>query len=255
MCLIVFAYQTVPGYRLILAANRDEFYQRPALPATFRDENPEILSGKDLAAGGTWLGIHLAGRFAALTNYRDMSSHKPDAKSRGYLINNYLKKNSGAKKYLKNIKNASEYNGFNLIAGDMKGLYHFSNQTGETTEVQPGIHGLSNALLNTGWPKVEQSRKELSKLIENREVTEENLFKLLLNTDTYPENSLPDTGLPSEMEKSVSSIFIKTQEYGTRCSTVLFIKDDGNVRFIERVFFPGTTNIEAENGFDFRVSG
>lgn len=254
MCLIVFACQAVPGYRLVLAANRDEFYERPTLPARFRGENSEILAGKDLVAGGTWLGIHKKGCYAALTNYRDMSSHNPDAKSRGHLVKNYLENDKGTKKYLESIHNAADYNGFNLIAGDPKGLYHFTNQTMKTTRIQPGIHGISNAVLNTPWPKVKQSKEKFQELIENRTLSEEKLFKLLLNTKTYPEESLPKTGLPAEMEKSVSSIFIISPDYGTRCSTILFIKDDGSVRFVERTFFPGTSDIEEETGYDFKIT-
>jgi len=224
MCLIVFAYQTIPGYRLILAANRDEFYDRPSLPAGFREDNPDILSGTDLVAGGTWLGMNIRGRFAALTNYRDINSHNPEAKSRGHLIKDYLEYPLNASKYVENIQNATGYNGFNLIAGDRKEFYHFSNQTMKATKIEPGIHGISNALLNTPWPKVEESKKNLRNLIEKRDLSEMNLFKLLLSTKTYPEDSLPRTGLSPAMEKSVSSIFIKTSDYGTRCSSYPYNK-------------------------------
>jgi uncharacterized protein with NRDE domain len=251
MCLIVFGYKTVPGYRLILAANRDEFYERPALSAQFWDEDPDMLAGKDLVAGGTWLGIRKNGRLGMLTNYRKMGSHDPDAKSRGFLIRDFLQSRLPAKQFLLNISNPENYNGFNLLADDTSNFCHYSNITNHTTIIEPGVYGISNALINTPWPKVEEARHQFQKLLKNNSLSEENLFQLLTDNETYPENQLPETGLPPEMEKALSAIFIKTEDYGTRCSTVVYIRNDGQVRFTERVYEAGSDHIKEENSFEF----
>ncbi len=251
MCLIVFGYRTVPGYRLIFAANRDEFYNRPTESARFWPENRNMLAGKDLKAGGTWLGVHRSGRYAALTNFRNLLTHNPDAKSRGHLVTEYLNSDSQPQDFLKSLNNPESYNGFNLLAGDKNKFFHFSNRSMKITEVPPGIHSVSNAFMNTPWPKVTQAKKEFKTLAENDSLNEKNLFKLLLNKKTYPHDQLPETGLSPEMEKAVSAAFIKTENYGTRCSTILNIRDNGRVRFIERIFKPGTNEVEEENGYDF----
>ncbi len=252
MCLIVFGYRTIPGYKLVFAANRDEFYNRPTRPAGFWKDNRGMLAGKDLKAGGTWLGIHKNSRFGALTNYRDMKSHNPDARSRGHLVTQYLNGNQSAVQFLDQIDDEA-YNGFNLLLGDMNSFWHYSNQTGEPIEIEPGIHGISNALLNTPWPKVESSKSRFRELVEEDELTTENLFGLLRNSDTYPEDSLPETGLSPELEKAVSATFIRTEKYGTRCSTLLFIRDDHSVRFVERTYQPGSTEVAQENGYEFKA--
>lgn len=254
MCLIVFGYNTIPGYRLILAANRDEFYERPTRAARFWDSDPSLLAGKDLVAGGTWLGVHKNGRIAALTNYRKMGSHNPDALSRGHLVTSFLQSRRPAKEFLTTLPNPESYNGFNLLAGDAQSLYHFSNITARSTPVEPGIHGISNALMNSPWPKVEKAKQKFRTLMNSDSLHEENLFRLLADTETYPSDQLPETGLSPEMEKAVSAIFIRTKDYGTRCSTVVRIKEDGSVRFTERVFQPGTTRTEEENSFEFTIN-
>ncbi len=254
MCLIVFGYKTIPGYRLILAANRDEFYERPTRAARFWDSDPFLLAGKDQVAGGTWLGVHKNGRIAALTNYRKMGFHNPDARSRGHLVTAFLQSRRPAGEFLSTFPDPESYNGFNLLAADAQSFYHYSNITSRSTPVEPGIHGISNALMNTPWPKVEKAKQEFRKLMISNSLDEENLFRILANSDTYPSDQLPDTGLSPEMEKAVSAIFIRTEEYGTRCSTVVRIQDNGDVRFTERIFQPGTTRIEEENSFEFTMN-
>lgn len=251
MCLIIFAYRTHPDYLLVLAANRDEFYDRPALGARFWEDCPGLLAGKDLKGGGTWMGVHESGRYAALTNYRAIETRLPDAPSRGLLVRQYLEQGKSAESFPRMLKNSEDYNGFNFLAGDRDSLYHFSNQSNRLTRIQPGIHGISNALMDTPWSKVHHSKKQMNSLIETDSVTEESLFGMLLNRETYPGDSLPETGLPPELEKAVSPVFIQTPDYGTRCSTLLFISHDGEVRFTERVYRPGTGIVAEENRYSF----
>jgi uncharacterized protein with NRDE domain len=254
MCLIVFSYNTVPGYRLVLAGNRDEFYDRPTHNADFWEHHPSILAGKDLIAGGTWLGVNKNGRISFLTNYRKMSSHNPDALSRGHLVKEYLTSNDSAYSYLNKLNSANRYNGFNLFTVDQESFYHFSNINLQISSISPGIHGISNSLLNTPWPKVEKAKNEFQTLIENGNLDEEDLFDLLINKETYPYDQLPETGLDPELEKAVSAIFIQTENYGTRCSTLLFVRDNGDIRFVERVYQPGTARTDQENRFELNVN-
>jgi len=247
MCLISFAYKIHPRYSLVLLANRDEFYKRPARKAQFWTEEgfPDILAGKDLSAGGTWMGINKNGKWAALTNYRDMNKLKPNPPSRGDLVLNFLKSESTAKKYLENLKEkAPMYDGFNLLTGDNKGVFHFSNVTNKITLIKPGVYGLSNALLNTPWPKLENAKSELALHIKAENLNRDTLFNILTDQQKADESQLPETGLTKEMEKAISSIFISTDDYGTRCSSLLFIDMEGNIDFTERSYIPGTNDME-----------
>ncbi|MBD3617764.1 MAG: NRDE family protein [Gracilimonas sp.] len=252
MCLITFAYKNHPKYNLILAGNRDEFYGRPTRKAQFwTDENhPEILAGKDLKGGGTWLGVHKDGRWGALTNYRDPSIIKEDPPSRGELVLDYLKSGKSGMDYLQDItKKADEYNGFNLLLWDSKGFYHYSNQNKKVTNISDGIHGISNALLDTPWPKVTAANRQLEEIISREEINKAKLFELLRDDTRASEDDLPVTGIPRNLEKAVSSIFIKTENYGSRCSTVLLIDKEGKIDFTERSFEPGSAKLFDENSF------
>ena len=160
MCLVVFAHNSHPNYKFIFAANRDEFYDRPTEQADFWEDQPELLAGKDLKADGTWMGITKSGKFAAITNYRDLSNIKEDAPTRGMLVTNFLIGNLNSEEYYNSVKGElSKYNGFNLILGDIDNLYYFSTHTEGLRKLDPGVHGLSNAVLDTPWPKVEKSKK------------------------------------------------------------------------------------------------
>lgn len=250
MCLIVFAYKTVPGIPLVLAGNRDEFYERPTEKAHIWESVPRIIAGKDKKAGGTWLGLSEEGRVAAITNYRDMSSVKPDAPSRGEIVRNALTSALPTESYLNSLKNkAEEYNGFNLITGNREKLFYFSNKTMKIEELKPGIYGISNALLNTPWPKTEWAKKRFKMMI-NSELDDDicAYFSLLSNSDTYPSVKLPETGLGEKMEKAVSAVFIKTEEYGTRSSTVLQLFDD-RFYFEERAYKAGSKNVDTQQIF------
>src|SRR6056297_1052560 len=244
MCLAVFAYRVHPKYPLLFATNRDEFYERPTRPAQFWENHPNLLAGKDLKAGGTWLGVTKKHRFAALTNYRDMTSIKENAPSRGYLVTDFLKSDISPVEFFQSIKeNATAYNGFNLVFGTTDNLYYFNNQHLELRKLEPGYYSLSNAFLNTKWPKTEKALSDFKKLVQDNKLQEEQLFELLRNTETFPDHKLPSTGLPLEKERMVSSIFILSDDYGTRCSTLLFANPEGKTTFIEKTYQPGTLKV------------
>ncbi|MFP8489252.1 NRDE family protein [Gracilimonas sp. Q87] len=256
MCLITFAYKKHLKYELILAGNRDEFYGRPTRSAQFWTEegHSDILAGKDLEAGGTWLGIHKDGRWGALTNYRDPTVIKEDPPSRGELVMNYLTSDNSAIEYLQNLSTtAQDYNGFNLLLWDNGHFYHFSNQSKRMTTIEPGVHGISNALLDTSWPKVDSANEQMKKLISSDEINKEELFELLLDQSKANDEDLPVTGIPRDLEKAISSIFIKTENYGTRCSSILLIDKNGNIDFTERTFNPGSDTIKNEQHYQIEI--
>jgi uncharacterized protein with NRDE domain len=252
MCLIAFSYKTHPIYKLILIANRDEFYSRPTRKAQFwTDEGePNIVAGKDLKANGTWMGIHRFGRWGALTNYRDLNNIKENAPSRGSLVLDYLKQEEQPLKHLNELKHdANQYNGFNLLIGNKDKLLHYSNESDVITEIEPGIHGVSNALLNTSWPKLDKAKIKLERVISQEDIDKEELFEILKNSEKAPDHKLPSTGMSKELEKAVSSIFIRTENYGTLCSSILLVDYEGNADFTERRYNPNTSEIIDENTF------
>lgn len=254
MCLITFSYRQHPKFQLIFAANRDEHYDRPTRGAQFWDENPDILAGKDLKAGGTWMGITKGGMWGALTNYRDPSIDRENPPSRGQLVLEYLKNNDSPERFLKKLdQSANQYMGFSLLAGTVNKLGYYSNQQNSIRLLDSGLYGLSNHLLNSDWPKVERAKANLNKLIQRNAISEEALFELLTDEREAPDHLLPDTGIPKEIEKKVSPIFIKSDGYGTRCSTVLLIDTDGQVRFTERCYEPGTQKVVEENRYQFEI--
>jgi uncharacterized protein with NRDE domain len=237
MCLIIFAYNVHPSYRLILAANRDEFYERSSASADFWEDQPQVLAGRDLKEGGTWLGINKKGKFAAITNYRDPSAFKSNALSRGGIVSRYISGKQNASNYLESIfPQADKYNGFNLIMGEGNDLFVFSNR-GEKQKLKPGIYGLSNHLLNTPWPKVSRGKRLLKAALGKKgDELEEALFALLADRHIPPDNKLPATGISLEWERVLSSIFISSPVYGTRSSTILLIGKNSRVKFVEKVF-------------------
>ncbi|NJN46167.1 MAG: NRDE family protein [Candidatus Competibacteraceae bacterium] len=242
MCLILFAYQTHPRYRLLLAANRDEFYARPTVPAAFWHEAPEVLAGRDLQGGGTWLGVTRQGRFAAITNYRNPSDFRSDAPSRGELISQFLRGKESPQAYLDVVaRHGQDYNGFNVLVGDSTALWYYSNQSGSPRRLEPGIHGLSNHLLNTSWPKVEWGRRKLGELLAaDEEPTTVDLFELLANRTRAADSDLPNTGVSLEWERKLSSFFIESPGYGTRSSTLVRITSAGELSLTEKTWPEGT---------------
>lgn len=235
MCLILLAYRVHPAYELLVAANRDEFHDRPTAPLAFWDDHPNVLAGRDLQAGGTWMGITRAGRFAALTNYRDPQHVRPGAPSRGQLVSAYLQGGEPASAYLENLlPRAAAYNGFNLLLGDETGLYYYSNYADGWRPLPPGIHGLSNHLLDTPWPKLARGRRVLRQALEpTAEPRPDALLAILTDRAPAPDAELPATGVPLEWERWLSPIFIDAPGYGTRSSTILMVGRDGRTRMIE----------------------
>lgn len=238
MCLILFAYQVHPEYKLVMAANRDEFYERPTARANWWSENPDLLAGKDLQAGGTWLGMNKSGRFAALTNYREPGKVIPDAPSRGALATDFLTQEEAPAAYFDALyAQGHAYNGFNLLAGNADQLWHYSNRAGRPALLMPGIYGLSNHLLNTPWPKIRRGRDQLTQVLKSA-FSAEDLFGLLRDKQVAPVQQLPDTGLSLEWEETLSAMFIESPTYGTRVSSVLMIDHQNQVFFEERAYMP-----------------
>jgi uncharacterized protein with NRDE domain len=241
MCLIIFANNILDDYKLIFAANRDEFYDRPSEQAEFWSEHPNLLAGKDLQAGGTWMGITKQGRFAAITNYRDLKNHRTGAPSRGNLTLDYLVNDISPEKYYNKLKPVvNNYNGFNLILGDVNELFYFSNKSDGLQTLEPGIHGISNAVLDTPWPKVEKSKRQLQHLIEQKNIHPWEILNLLDDTSLAKDEELPDTGVGLELERMLSPVFIKSDNYGTRSSTIVTVDRQNNVRFVEKTYFANT---------------
>ncbi|MCF8080124.1 MAG: NRDE family protein [Desulfobacterales bacterium] len=241
MCLLLFSYRRHPRYRLLAAANRDEFYERPTAPAAFWPEQPDVLAGRDLRSGGTWMGITRTGRFAALTNYRDPALHLSDAPSRGGLVSGFLTGDCPARRYMETVAaGADRYNGFNLLAADAEGLYYFGNRGNGTARLSPGIYGLSNHLLDTPWPKVAEAKEALFAQFTGEEPFDpESVFAVLADRSRPPDHRLPDTGMGIEWERILSSRFITSETYGTRSSTVLSVEKNGTIRLLERTFTNG----------------
>lgn len=254
MCLIFLALNHHPAYKLIVAANRDEFYARKTAPAHFWEDYPTILGGRDLEASGTWMAINKNGKIGLVTNYRDPAHINPTAPSRGQLVSDFLINNDSPEEYLKKVHaHASEYNGFNLLAGNPDELFYLSNYKSGIQKLESGIYGLSNHLLDTLWPKVEQGKDKFRRAISKSEVEPDVLFEMLYDEKRAEDKFLPDTGIGLERERALSSMFIKTNGYGTRCSTVILIDQTNNVLYSERNYEIDTFNYITKK-FQFRVT-
>ncbi|MGD0275151.1 MAG: NRDE family protein [Syntrophales bacterium] len=237
MCLILFSYKPSGQYPLVLAANRDEYYERPSSPAVFWEDEPKILAGRDLEGGGTWMGVTRSGRFAALTNYRDPASFRKGAPSRGLLVKDFLSGMDSPAAYGKFLKAYTDkYNGFCLVFGDPSQVYYFSNRSKDAVALSPGLYGLCNRFLDTPWPKVEKGKAALAQLISNKPLPVEEIFTILADQTRADDGDLPYTGVERSWERILSSIFITSPVYGTRSSTLLVIDRKGHVTFIERTF-------------------
>src|SRR5690554_5387366 len=224
MCLIAFNWADHPDYQLILVGNRDEFFQRPSSSLHLWPEG--FYAGKDLKGGGTWMGFHPNGRFAALTNYRGTAGTKLNPISRGHLVKDFLEGQDDPAEYLHKIQTKMDsYEGFNLLVAEGNQMSYLSNFRKEVETVSPGIHGISNAFLDTPWPKVEQAKKELQEKIGKGQLDEESLLQLLQSKSYAPDETLPSTGVSREMERMLSAQFIQMgQEYGTVNTTVILWK-------------------------------
>ncbi|MFM1876785.1 MAG: hypothetical protein RL266_2522 [Bacteroidota bacterium] len=236
MCLCLFAIDQHDEYPFILLANRDEFRKRPSAQATFWQDHPEVLAGRDLEGMGTWLGINQRGEIAFLTNYRHPDFFNRKGPTRGKLVSDFLTTKTDAANYLSSIENPESYNGFNLVVGTPSKLFYFSNVKGTPEPIGRGIHGLSNAFLNTSWPKVDDGKSRLEAAIRDNRLQSEHLFAILKDDHLAADHQLPDTGVGHQLEKVLSAKFINTPNYGTVCSTVVMVDRNGIWHFAERIF-------------------
>ena len=244
MCLIAFAWNPGGAQPLMAVANRDEYYARPSAAADWWDDAPDVWAGRDLTAGGTWMGITRHGRFAALTNYREANRHRATAPSRGHLVADFLTGTSSPADYVRTIAdNAAQFNGFNLIAGELLGanaaLWYFGHRPGTDGDtvpeaLAPGVYGLSNALLDTPWPKVVRTTVGLTTL-KATEARVPAFLELLSDPTQADDRDLPSTGVPLAWERTLSAAFIVSPAYGTRAQTVLQVLD-GHINVLERSF-------------------
>ena len=240
MCVILFAAGAHPRYPLIVAANRDEAYDRPAAPAAFWSDHPHVYGGRDLELGGTWLALSTSGRFAAITNYRQGHRIARAPRSRGELTRDVLTGSTEVAPYLAQAsRRGADYGGYSLIAGTPQQLFFCSNRGESFAAIEPGVHGLSNRLLDEPWPKVQRGIAVLTGLLDTDEATiTRSLFALLADTTAAPDHLLPSTGVPFERERDLSAVFIAGESYGTRASTVILVGADGDVVYLERSFGP-----------------
>ena len=238
MCLIVFAWQVVPGMPLIAAANRDEFDARPAAPAQWWEDFPQVYAGRDLQGGGTWMGITAQGRFAALTNIRAPGERRGDVRSRGVVVADYLTGSMSPEAYLLQLQAQSvDFNGFNLLFGDREQLRWFSNRAADDIRngqpIRAGIYGLSNAGFDSPWPKVVRTKAEFASLLCQC-ASEEAFFEMLTDTRQATDCRLPKTGMPIELERALSAVCIDTPGYGTRVSTIVKLDATNQAVLLER---------------------
>lgn len=251
MCLIAFAIDAHEEYPFILIANRDEFYKRPTSAAHEWDDL-KIIAGRDLQAGGTWMGLTRKGKFAAVTNYRDPNNIRADATSRGEIPTKFLSSDDSANDYVRKISsNGMAYNGFNLLASDLHEMHHFSNYEGVHNVTKSGIHGLSNALLDSPWPKVEKIKARLASTIAS-DFSTDDLLDILGDQGLADDEALPQTGIPTEWEKALSAVCIRTEEYGTCCSTIVLRDRNDHLTFVEKTYEVGN-RIPALKNFSFKI--
>jgi uncharacterized protein with NRDE domain len=251
MCLIAFAFEAHPDHRLILAANRDEFHSRPAEAMHWWPDHPEMLAGRDLQAGGTWLGISRSGRLAALTNYREDLEQQARGRSRGELVTGFVTGRDPPLSWCRHLR-CGDFSGFSLLAASADEMAYMSNRGDEARSLGPGIYGLSNASLDTPWTKLTRSKAALDTLIRQGPVEAEQLFRILADREPAATGDYAGTGLAPDMARAVSAPFIATHEYGTRCSTVLLIGKSGRVEIHERRF-DSDGGITGESRFEFTV--
>lgn len=253
MCLILLAHRVIEGFPLVLAANRDEFFDRPTAGAGFWADAPDILGGRDLRQGGTWLGVSRDGRWGAVTNFRDGSKAPAGSRSRGELVARYLRGGGRAETYLQQLDGtAPDYHGFNLLLGDASGVFFYSNRGSRPASLAAGIYGLSNHALDTPWPKVTQGKRALAGLVaaasanaatadQAGERLAADLLSVLQDSTEASDPDLPETGISRDWERLLSPMFISAPGYGTRASTVLLIDRAGGLHFHERGFDPDGT--------------
>lgn len=257
MCLLVLAWRRHPDFRLVLAGNRDEFHERPAAAADWWTDAPGVLAGRDLEAGGTWLGVARDGRWAVVTNYREPLAEQqdaalPGAPTRGALVAGYLRGSATPSDHARNIP-ADAYRGFNLLLGDSRTLVYVSNRGHGPQPLAPGIYGLSNHLLDTPWPKLARTVARFRALLAGAPDPQA-LLAMLADATPAADEELPDTGVGMQWERLLSAPFIVSPDYGTRCSTVVRLREDGEMDFIERRFDAGGAP-SGESAFRYSLAG
>ncbi|MGL4668791.1 MAG: NRDE family protein [Saezia sp.] len=247
MCLILIAWQSHPDYPLVIAANRDEFFSRPSAPLAAWQDAPHIFSGRDLEAGGTWLGITQTGRFAAITNVREPGTPL-GAHSRGQLTRNFLLGQTIPESYVHQL-HGQLYSGFNLLVGDETSLFYTSNREPAPQALPPGIYAVSNHRLNTPWPKLTTAKTRFSQALKKLPCTQD-LFTLLADNTIVPDDQLPRTGVSLEWERTLSAIFVHSPNYGTRASTVFLRTNTGTLHLTEHSFdtHGKTSEVNLHNG-------
>lgn len=244
MCLIVFAWRPGHALPLVVAANRDEFHARPSLPLARWDDAPEVVAGRDLQAGGTWMGVTATGRFAAVTNIRAPGSPAGE-RSRGELPERFLRDRRSPRLYMEELtRSLGQYSGFNLLVGNLTELWYLNSKEGTPRSLSPGVYGLSNAALDTPWPKLLSTRSALQACLGAPE--RDRLLKIMSESQPAADAELPTTGISYEMEKLLSSAFIASPSYGTRAITLLIRRADGSMAMTERRFGPNGVSGETE---------
>ncbi len=255
MCLIIFGYMVHPEYRLIVAANRDEFLDRRTAPLGWNFPDEKILGGRDLKAGGIWMGITEGGRFGAITNYRDPSHNNSLAPSRGELIPGFLRSDREPELFLEDQREpGKEYNGYNLLLADSDKLCCYSNMSEEIGLLSPGVYGLSNHLLDTPWPKVRRGKEMLEQIITGDNLVD-NMLEMLADRYQPGDDLLPDTGVGIEWERLLAPLCIHGLTYGTRSSSVVLIGYDNSVKFTEQQWHHLPAGMEKGKRRAFEMGG
>ena len=252
VCLVFVSLNSHSQYKVIVASNRDEFYERKTAPAAFWEDQPEIVGGRDLEATGTLMAMNTNGKIALVTNFRDPAHINPKAPSRGKLVSDFLSGDKKPQAYLKDLEpSAKLYNGFNLLVGCLDEWWYLSNYKTGIQKLESGVYGLSNHLLDTPWPKVVRGKQKFIQLIEF-DVKPDDLFAMLYDEQRAEDQMLPETGIGLERERALSSMFIKTKGYGTRCSTVVLIDKEDRVQYYERTYNLETFKYSTR-GYQFNI--
>ncbi|MEP4889650.1 MAG: NRDE family protein [Aliiglaciecola sp.] len=254
MCILFIAVEQHPDYPLIIAANRDEFHQRPTAQSEFWAASPNLLAGRDLEAGGTWMGANVNGRICALTNVRDPQKLLSNAISRGHLVSEFLINQDPPQDYLSKLRESKQqYNGYNLLFGEWNDLYVYNNHTDNVNRLGAGVYGLSNADLDSPWPKINQGVNKLREHCQQASsLDSEKLFEILLDQTKANDELLPKTGVPLDWERKLSSIFIQSADYGTRSSTLLLVNKNKQVTWQEHTFDRQGNNVQ-QREFNFNI--
>ena len=249
MCLVVIAWRQSPSTPLVLAGNRDEFHSRPTQEAHWWPDTPDTVGGRDLQAGGTWLGLNRNGRFATVTNFRDAQKESGSLESRGRLITDFLHGDLAPVDYLASVE-GSGYAGFNLLVGDQHSLAYLSNRGDSVRELEPGIYGLSNALLDSDWHKVRRAKSGMQQLFRDDNVNSTSLLRLLDDREKAPASTIQSERLDFNTAHAISAPFIVLPDYGTRSSSVVIRDGNGATQFIERRYDPAG-NVSGNSEFAF----